>query len=176
MNNFKFFLLNEEKTYFGHKVGDVLTSLQDLNNDIENLGSRQLARLAEEIVNQIRKILHDSWSPKHVGHLQQLQKIGVALQKTIEDRGDLREMLPAAANSLQDLMTKLGVKTNNLEAPEIPGEDVSMDDFQSTPMPQQENPQQMGQNPMNPDPMSSMQPQQNPMTPNPSGQNNTGMF
>ena len=163
MSKFKFFLLNEEKTYFGHRVSDVLTSFQDLNNDIENLGSRQLARLAEEIVNQIRKILHDSWSTKHVGHLHQLQKIGVALQKTVEDRGDLRQMLPAAASALEDLMTKLGVKSNNLEAPEVPGEDVSMQDFQSTPMSQQ-------------NPMDSAQSQQNPMAPNPLDQNNMGMF
>lgn len=139
MDNFKNFLLNEQKSYLGHRVGDVLTSLQDLNNDIENMGSRHLSRLAEEIVNQIRKILHSNWSPKYINNLKELQKIGVAIQRTIDDRGDLKEVLPAAAQALQELSAKLGVKVNNLEAPESiedTGEAIQPQDFQATgPMP-----------------------------------------
>ncbi len=139
MDKFKEFLVNEDRSYLGHRVGDVVTSLQDLTSDIENLGIRHLMRLAENIVNQIRKILHGQWSPKHNADLKELQKVGVAIQKTIDEKGDLKEILPAAAQALQTLSSKLGVKVNNLEAPEDMGdmgEPVAPQDFQATgPMP-----------------------------------------
>ncbi len=168
--------MNEEKSYLGHRVGSVLTSLQDLEGDMENLGTRQLARFGEEIVNQIRKILHSRWNPKYQHQLKELQKIAVAIQKTVEDRGDLKEVLPSASQALQDLSAKLGVKVNNLDAPEaMGGEDIAPQDFQSTgPMPdfgkdQQAPDPNMGQDaqqpPMGQPPMQ--QPQQMPQPPMP---------
>lgn len=115
-----------------------------------NMGSRHLTRTAEEIVNQIRKILHSSWKPTQIKHLKELQKIGVALMRTIEDKGDLKEIVPAAAQALQALSGKLGVKVNNLDAPEEMGaSDIKMSDFQQTqPPPQQPQPgQPQGQQP-----------------------------
>jgi hypothetical protein len=160
MKKFGYFLLNEEKSYLGHKVGNVLTSLQDLQSDMENLGSRQLTRFGEDVVNQIRKILHSRWNQKHQNKLKELQKIAVAIQKTIDDRGDLREVLPAAASALERLSGKLGVKVNNLEAPEMPeagGEDLSPQDFQATgPMPDFKND---GQDPAMPPQDPAMPPQ-----------------
>jgi hypothetical protein len=133
MDKFKVFLLNEERSFLGHRVGDVLTSMQDLQQDMANLGQRHLTRLAEDIVNQIRKILHSRWSPKFHKHLKELQRIAVAIQKTIEDKGNLREIIPAAVQSLQTLSGKLGVKVNNLQAPEeLPGQEATQDDFQLT--------------------------------------------
>lgn len=133
MSKFKYYLLNEEQSFLGHKIGDVLTSMQDIQGDLENLGSRQLTRMAEDIANQIRKILHSSWSPKSTKHLVELQKIGVAILKTIEDKGDLREILPAALQAMENLSGKLGTKVNNLQAPEeIPGEKINQSNFQLT--------------------------------------------
>lgn len=139
MERFKQFYINEERSYLGHRVGDVLTSMQDLQNDMANLGTRQLARMAEAIVNQIRKILHSRWTPKYQHQLHDLQKVGVAIQKTIEEKGDLKEILPAAVQALSDLSGKLGVKINDLDAPEgveDTGDPVNPQDFQATgPMP-----------------------------------------
>lgn len=133
MDRFKYFLINEEKSFLGRRVGDVLTSMQDVQNDMENMGTRHLARLAEEIVNQIRKILHSNWTTKSKKHLEELQKVGVAIQKAIDEKGDLRQLLPTAVQSLQDLSGKLGTKVNDLSAPEMDmGEPVSQDQFQMT--------------------------------------------
>lgn len=133
MDKFKSFLLNEEKSYLGHRVGDVLTAMQGVQEDLPNLGSRHLTKLAEDLVNQIRKILHSRWSPKNQKHLKELQKIGVALKKTIEDRGDLKDVLPAATQAMQDLSGKLGVKVNTMDAPDLlPGQDIGQQDFQQT--------------------------------------------
>lgn len=153
MTGFKNFLLNEEKSYLGHRVGDVLTAAQELQQDMENLGSRHLNRLAERVVNQIRKILHSQWSSKSQKHLQSLQRIAVAIMKTIDEKGDLKEILPTAVQELQNLSGQLGVKVNNLEGPEeMGGEEVSQADFQQTgdgPAPPQQQPPAPGmQDPM----------------------------
>lgn len=132
MKKFKYFLMNESKVYLGQKVNDVLTSLQDIQSDIDNLGSRHLSRLAENIVNELRKILHGQWEVQHQKYLVKLQKIAVAIMKTVEDRGDLREILPSATKSLEAIAGELGVKINSLQAPEMPGQDVSQDDFEQT--------------------------------------------
>ena len=146
MDKFGVFLLNEERSYLGHRIGDVLSSVQELQDDMPNLGSRHLARLAENVVNQIRKILHTNWNAKYNNKLKELQKIAVAIQKTIDEKGDLKEMIPSAVAALQNLSGKLGVKINNLEAPEVPDEqDIQPQDFQPTQEPQQADQQ------MNPD-------------------------
>lgn len=133
MERFSNFLINEERSFLGNRVGGVLSSLQSLQGDIENMGSRQLARLSEEIVNQIRKILHKTWSNKHHNQLKELQKVAVAIQKTIDERGDLKQVLPAAVATLSTLSGKLGVKVNNLNAPETQDDsDLSPEDFEST--------------------------------------------
>jgi hypothetical protein len=134
MEKFSYFILNEEKSYLGHRVSDVLTSLQDIEGDINDLGSRHLSRLAEGIVNQIRKIIHSRWNPKHNNKLKELQKIAVAIQKAVDEKGDLKQILPAAASALANLSGKLGVKVNDLKAPEQEGEagDIDPQDFQST--------------------------------------------
>ena len=144
MEKFSQFFLNEERSYLGHRVGDVLTSLQDVQNDIENIGSRHLSRLAEGIVNQIRKIIHSRWNPKYNNQLKELQKIAVALQKAIYEKSDLKQILPAAGASLEILSGKLGVKINNLKAPEKQGglENIAPEDFKSTgQQPQDQQPQ-----------------------------------
>lgn len=129
MARFKSYFLNEELSYLGHKVGDVLGGVNSIQDDMPNLGSRHLTRLAEDIVVQIRKILHDRWSPRYKKHLESLQKVAVAIMRTIDRKGDLREVVPVAAAALQNLSVKLGVKVNDLDAP---AQDASQADFQLT--------------------------------------------
>jgi len=100
---FKEFLLNEETAYLSHKVSDVLTALHDLVADIDNLGSRQLNRMAEALVNQIRRILHSQWSDKQHKNLKAIQKAGVAIMKAIDEKGDLKIVLKGAAQELEEL-------------------------------------------------------------------------
>jgi len=142
--SFKNFLINEDKAYLGHKVSDVLTALHDLQDDMEHMGTRQVTRLADDIVNRIRKILHGQWSVKQQKHLESLQKAAVALKKTIEDKGNVKDVLPDVTQELEGLSTKLGVKTGNAldQAAEAGGEDVSQADMEITPPDQDPNQQQ----------------------------------
>lgn len=112
------FLITEERNELGKRVGDVLNGVSDLTTDMENMGSRHVSRMAEELVNRMRKILHGDWSPKQKPFLRQLQKIAVAIQKTIDEKGDIKQLLQAAAQEMESLGGKLGAPINKLKAPE----------------------------------------------------------
>jgi hypothetical protein len=123
---FKDFLISEQKEYFADRVNDILTGVHELLQAKKQMGARQLIRNAESIANQIRKVLHTSWPRSEHKHLKTLQKCGVALMKTIEDKGDLSDTFNSVRVELENLSRKLGVPTNQLgtggkeEAPQRP--------------------------------------------------------
>lgn len=177
MKNFKSFLINEEKSYLGRKVANVLTPMQELQDDMQNMGARHLTRVAENLVNEIRKILHGHWEQEQQKYLKELQKIAVAIQKTIEDKGDLKEIIPSAIQSMQTLSGKLGVKINNLKGPEFEaGDPVSQNDFEETgdgpKQPQNSQPQdgQMLNVQQQMPPQNGQQPNMSPQPPMPNMQ------
>lgn len=113
---FKQFILNESQAYLGQKVGDILTAVQDLRDDAGNMGARDLTRFSERIVNQIRRILHSNWPREEKKHLVVLQKVAVALMKSIEEKDDLPGTIAGAASSLEKLVADLGVPIHKLAA------------------------------------------------------------
>ena len=115
---FKDFLLNEDKVYFGEKIGDILNSLHDLVENGKNMGARNLIKSSEEVVNQIRAILHSHWSKSEQKYLKRLQKVGVAIMRAIEERDDLGEILPGCAEEVEHISQKIGKPMNDLGVPE----------------------------------------------------------
>jgi len=111
---FKNFLLNEQREYLAHKVGDVLTSVHELIQGGKQVGARQLVRHSESIANQIRRILHSSWPKTETKHLKVLQKCGVALMKTIDEKGDLNDTLNSVRGEIEQLTQKIGQPINTL--------------------------------------------------------------
>jgi len=114
MKKFKQFLLKEANNNLSEKTGDILEALQDLQEDMENLGTRSIIRICKQIVAQIRKILHDDWPDSETGSLQILQKIGVALMKGIDSNDDLKEIVSSSIQELQGSSEKDGQKLNDL--------------------------------------------------------------
>lgn len=122
---FKEYLLTEGKQFLADRVKDVLEAVEDLVSAGKQVGARQLLRNSEGVANQIRKIIHQSWSRTEYKHLKKLQKCGVAIMKTIDEKGDLPETLVSVRLELLDLLKKLGVPINkgsgkDYEAPEPP--------------------------------------------------------
>jgi hypothetical protein len=115
---FSQFLLNENKTYLGEKVGDILNAVHDLEEDGLKLGARQLMDFSEKVVSLIRRILHSSWPQSEHKYLKSLQKVGVALSKAIEEKGDLKELIPSVRQELEQLSGKLGTPINTMGSPE----------------------------------------------------------
>jgi hypothetical protein len=111
---FKQFLLNEQQAYLGQKVGDILTAVHELRDDAKNMGARDLTRFSQRIVNQIRRVLHSHWPREEKKHLLGLQKVGVAIMKSIEEKDDLGETIAGTASVLEKLVKDLGVPIHKL--------------------------------------------------------------
>lgn len=111
---FRGFLLNESKLYLGQKIGDVLNALQELIENMQGMGTRHLMTNAEQIANQIRRILHSNWGKEEVKYLPSLQKAGAAIMRAIEEKDDLTGILPSVTQELQQTMNKLGTPMNDL--------------------------------------------------------------
>ncbi|MHA1949477.1 MAG: hypothetical protein ACW99G_06050 [Candidatus Thorarchaeota archaeon] len=111
--------LNEETdSYLGHKVGDISNGINDLLQNYQGMGTRQINDNAEQIVNIIRRILHTHWPEEQERNLKNLQKVGVSIMKAIEEKGDLESVLKSSASEVQKTMEKLGVPINSIGTPD----------------------------------------------------------
>lgn len=95
--------LTESSKYFSSRVGDILSALQDLNSNSEDMGTRHLVSNSETIVNQIRRIIHTHWPQSEQGNLEVLQKCGVAIMRAIEEKDDLRAVLKACQANIESM-------------------------------------------------------------------------
>lgn len=129
---FKEFLINEQQAYLATKVGAVLTALQELVSDIQNIGTRELVQYAGNVVNRIRRILHSNWPREEKKFLVTLQKVAVALSKSIEEKDDLQGTLSAAASELEKLVADMGMPIHKLASTE---EEGSEEDEKTTDQP-----------------------------------------
>jgi hypothetical protein len=116
-NDFRCFLLTEEKAYLGQRVGDVLNALQELNDHAPHMGKRHLMRIIVNIVKQIRRILHGSWTYEEEKYLKELQKIGVALMKSLDNNEDLIQAVSSCTDACEKLSDKIETPINNLATP-----------------------------------------------------------
>tara|TARA_Y100000034_G_scaffold136085_2_gene210726 strand:+ start:2759 stop:3316 length:558 start_codon:yes stop_codon:yes gene_type:complete len=108
MGDFKYFLLNENRVFLGERIGDILNSLQELEEESPHMGKRQLIRHADRIVSMIRRIVHSSWPKNEKKHLKHLQKVGVALAKAIDEKGEIADIIGGASSELTELLNKMG--------------------------------------------------------------------
>lgn len=116
---FKRFLLKENTDHLHEKIGDLLNAVDSLHEDAPNLGNRQIIRSITGIVGQIRQILHDSWLDENRATLRELQKIGVALMKSIDSNEDLREAIGTASQILHTILRKSKKPINDIGSNEI---------------------------------------------------------
>lgn len=100
---FKEFVLDESKAFFNQRIADILSALQDLNDNAEDMGPRHLVSNAETIVNQIRRTIHTHWPDNERSNLAVLQKCGVAIMKAIEEKGELKDVLKTAQQQIESI-------------------------------------------------------------------------
>lgn len=151
--DFNLFLLHENKVYLGQRIGDILSAIQDLDQNKGGMGARQLVANSDRIVGQIRKILHGTWSKKEEKWLKQLQKAGVALAKAIDEKDDLEAILATVSTEIQDVMTKMKVPINSLGSQEDESDKSKSDDNEA-----QLADTQSKENPKPPQPKQNQQP------------------
>jgi hypothetical protein len=156
--SFKDFILFENSAYFSERIGDLLNAVQDLVDNGSSMGTRQLVKKSEGIVNQIRRILHTNWPKKEENNLEKLQDVGCAISRAIEEKDDLINILTSVKSSLEELSTDLGQPVQRSEKEQKP-EETGLEPSQP------ENP---------PEKQPSSQPQQSSVPP-PGGQMPGGM-
>ena len=101
-------------SYLAQKVGDILTALHELRDDAQNMGARDLTQYSQQIVNQIRRLLHSSWPKEDRLHLVTLQKAAVALMVAIDKKSDLPGTIQAVSTVVEKLVEDLGVPISKL--------------------------------------------------------------
>lgn len=116
--NFKDFLFNENKLYLTNRIGDILAACQELRDNSDGMGNRQLTANLERIVNQIRRILHSNWSEKEKPMLLKLQKVGVAIAKSLDEKSDLNDLIPKVCDSLESLTAGSQEPVHSIGVPE----------------------------------------------------------
>jgi hypothetical protein len=155
MDSFKYYLLNEARVQLGQRVGDILNAVNDLEQNMDSMGTRQQVKNAELIANQIRRILHSNWREQEKEHLEDLQKIGVAILKAIEEKDDLKGILNSVKSELENISGGLGTPVQQLNKPEDGKEQQGDEQESPEPAPPMEQPPQ------------EQQPQQQPQMPQP---------
>lgn len=116
--DFKNFILEENKAYLSQKIGDLLSAIQDINENIDDMGMRQIVSNAQTVTNQIRRIIHTHWPQSEQDSLLVLQKCGVAIMKAIEEKDDLKAVLQACQQNIENISGDQGKPVNQIAGSE----------------------------------------------------------
>jgi len=118
--DFEEYLFTENRNYLGEKVGDILTSLQDLSQNGKAMGQRQMMRRMEGTSDQIRKILHSRWQKSNEKYLPVLQKVGTALMNVVDGESQFEplDVVNGSISELEGLLGRMKVPVNTLASAE----------------------------------------------------------
>ena len=156
LEGFKNFLLFENEQFLSDQMNDVLSALQDLQEEIENIGTRNLVRTSQVIANNIRNIVKSHWEISSEKPLISLQKCGVAILKAIQEKSDLKEIIPSVIEEIQKAIEQIGQPVNKIASPSEPSKkeetpelsnsgDLSPENLPLTSGPQSVEPPPVGQ-------------------------------
>ena len=112
--DFKTFVLNENRIFLGKEIGNIFTALQEIQDEAKKIGTKNLVRFSEKIVSQIRNLLGGHWSDDDLKFLRGMQKIGVALAKSLEDNDNLEGVILSSVGEVQNILKKMNVPINDL--------------------------------------------------------------
>jgi hypothetical protein len=112
---FKEYLINENKSLLSQRIGDILSAVQTLMEDPKNIDKRNKT---ENIVNQIRRIIHTKWPSNQKNNILSLRKCAANMMMAVDpkkqDRPELDEVLKACSDSLEEIIKNLETPVNNI--------------------------------------------------------------
>ena len=112
---FKEFIIKENSSYFGQKISNILSAIQDLNETLSTMGTKHIVSNSQSIVNQIRRIIHTKWTDKEERDLLVLQRCAVAIMRAIEEKDDLKSILQACEQQMEEVLSRYDVPINNIK-------------------------------------------------------------
>jgi hypothetical protein len=113
---FKSFLLQEGFNFANVEAGDILSFLQEINSDIENLNKKDLKVSLESLITKMRNLLN----PKNDKRLVYvIQKIVCAIKDDIESGNDFKSTIESSVYELEkyfkDKKVVLNKPSNNVK-------------------------------------------------------------
>ena len=106
---FKDFLLKESFNTSVPELGDILSSLETIKTDIDNLNKKQILDYLNDLLVNIRGLIN----PKNDKNLVKiLQKIGCAIIDDIKDNNDLKDTIDSSIFELKNYFEKNNQPTN----------------------------------------------------------------
>lgn len=112
--NFKGFIIRETQEFLGKEIGRICSYLQSLSDDAKKIGAEKLVEYVKVAISDIKTIIGGHWLPEDLKFLLDLQKVGVALSKSLEENNDLYAVLQSSVSQLRDTLKKMGVPVNDL--------------------------------------------------------------
>lgn len=119
MNNigFKQFLIIENEQFLALQTNDILEDLKNLKDEIENIGTKNLVKTSQLIANNIRNIIKSHWEISTDKPLLSLQKCGVAILKAIQEKSDLKDIIPACIEEIEKTISQMKEPVNRIASP-----------------------------------------------------------
>lgn len=114
--NFKNFIkLNEVFNNDGVELGDILSSLQSIKDNIDNIKRKNLIDMLNSVVTNIIPFLKTK-NDKDLLFL--LQKIAYAIKNDIEENNDFRETIESSVQELENYFKKNNIVLTKTNSPD----------------------------------------------------------
>lgn len=117
LEGFKNYLILENEQFLAVQIKNILEDLQNLQDEIESIGTRNLVKTSTVIANNIRNIVKSHWEISDKKALFSLQKCGVAILKSIEEKSDLKELIPELVKEAETALVYLKEPVNKIASP-----------------------------------------------------------
>ena len=92
--DFRSYVLNENRAFLGKEIGNILTSLQEIQEEASKIGT--------------------NWSGDDIKFLKSMQKAGIALAKALEENDNLEQVISGAISEIESTLKSMNVPVNNL--------------------------------------------------------------
>lgn len=119
---FKEFFITENVAYLAKELGNLLSSLQEYQEELkslEKIPKKRLNNICNSTFNKIKSILLSGNIPKQNSkEIRLLQKICFTLHKIEKNELDYKQFFPIIVKSLEQVITGFGMPINNVIAPD----------------------------------------------------------
>ena len=116
--NFKLFLLNENKSDLGLKLGNIINAIDDLSQDIDKKGQK-LNVFADDIIARVKAILRSDWPSELSQYLKQIRNALIVICKSMDGSNEmpLPEALKIFLKQLKKISENLGSPITDVGTP-----------------------------------------------------------
>jgi len=121
--NFKEFFIFENLGYLAKDLGDLLTSLQEYQdelNSLQKIPKKRLNNICNSAFNKIKSILASGNLPRDKNkEILVLQKICYAFYKIEKNELDYKQFFPNIVKNLEYVITQLGMPINKIASADV---------------------------------------------------------